>query len=343
MSQQAETPNGPIAQSLRIGFGALRLATFVLALAWLASNIRQVPPEMQAAVLRFGKVVRVQPSGLVTAWPRPFENVELLPGPQRQHSTHIQIGTAAGDSVTDPASALAGEIPAKEVGLFLSGDGGMVLLDISLTWHVAEPIAYHTQAPHVQALLRRLTEAASVSVIGARGLDDILSARGDEDATAEARRAALRGDLQLEINRRLAALERSGGGYGVEVSRVDVTTSLPPAAKFAFDAVLEATQMAEQGRAAAQIDATRAAQAADQQHDQILADARAAAAEKISRAQSMVAEINALRSQASGLDRQTMLDRLYRERIATIINHAGTVTSVDESGASRTILPASQP
>jgi modulator of FtsH protease HflK len=339
---------GPIAQSLRLGFAAVRIGTLALALVWLGSNIRQVPPEMQALVLRFGKVVRVQQAGLVLAWPRPIEQVALLPGPQRQYSAHIAIGTAGGAILTDPASALAGELPPKTAGVYLSGDGGVVLLDITLAWHVADPVAYRTQVGrtqvgHIDAALRRLSEAASVAVIGARGLDDILSARGDADPAAQARRAALRADLAAEINRRLAALARSGGGYGVEISRVDLDALLPPAAKFAFDSVLEASQMAEQGRAAASIDATRAAQAADQQHDKILADARAAAAERVARARSTVAEIDALRAQAAGADRQTMLNRLYRDRIAAILAHAGAVTSVDDGGAARLILPASRP
>ena len=335
-------PTGPVAQSLRLGFSALRLGTVVLALVWLGSGIRAVPPEMQAAVMRFGRLARLHPPGLVLAWPRPFEQVELLPGPARQHDLHVMIGTAGGPAVTDPASAMAGEVPPPAAGLFLSGDGGAVLLDITLTWQVVDPAAYRTQAAHLVPALRRLTEAASVAVVGARGLDDILSARGDADPLAEARRLALRADLRDAINRRLAALADEGGGLGVQIGRVDVTGLLPPAAKFAFDAVLEATQMAEQGRAAAEIDATRAAQAADQQHDQIIAEARADAAERIAAARATVATVAALRAQAAGTDRATMLERLYRERIGGIVAQAGTVTTLDPNGA-RVILPAARP
>ena len=55
-----EEPAGPVAQSLGIGFGVLRLATVALALFWASSNIRQVPPDAQAVVLRFGQVVQVR-------------------------------------------------------------------------------------------------------------------------------------------------------------------------------------------------------------------------------------------------------------------------------------------
>ena len=78
------TLDGPVVQSLRTGFRTLYLATLLLALGWTVSNCRQVPPDSQAVVLRFGQVVRVQPAGLLLAWPRPIEQVALLPAPARQ-------------------------------------------------------------------------------------------------------------------------------------------------------------------------------------------------------------------------------------------------------------------
>ena len=84
----AMTPNarpaGPVAQSLQISFRVLLFGVLLLAGGWCFSNLRQVPPDAQAAVLRFGRVVRVQPAGLLLAWPRPIERVELLPAPARQ-------------------------------------------------------------------------------------------------------------------------------------------------------------------------------------------------------------------------------------------------------------------
>src|SRR6478672_11715583 len=73
-------PDGPVVQSLRIGFRTLYLATLLLALGWTASNCRQVPPDSQIVVRRFGQIVRVQPAGLLLAWPRPIEQVDLLAG-----------------------------------------------------------------------------------------------------------------------------------------------------------------------------------------------------------------------------------------------------------------------
>src|SRR6201999_1877296 len=60
-------PPGPIVQSVRIGFRAIYLATLLLAVVWLFSNIRQISPDSQAVVQRFGRIVRTQSAGLLIA------------------------------------------------------------------------------------------------------------------------------------------------------------------------------------------------------------------------------------------------------------------------------------
>src|SRR3954451_18818376 len=111
-------PHGPVVQSLRIGVRTLYLGTLVLALGWTVSNCRQVPPDSQIVVRRFGQIVRVQPAGLLLAWPRPIEQVDLLPAPARQIELSVtsDVGTGGADTR-------------------LTGDGGAVLLGAKLTWH----------------------------------------------------------------------------------------------------------------------------------------------------------------------------------------------------------------
>src|SRR6185312_4231405 len=79
-------PPGPIAQSVAIGFRVVYVAGLLLLAIWLMSNIRTIPSDSQAVVLRFGRIVRAQEAGLLVAWPRPIERVEVLPGPERQLS-----------------------------------------------------------------------------------------------------------------------------------------------------------------------------------------------------------------------------------------------------------------
>ncbi len=75
---------GPWEQAIRLAFGFLFVAIAVLALAWGASNLRIVPPDARAAVLRLGEVTRIEGPGLLLAWPQPIERVVLLPGSDRQ-------------------------------------------------------------------------------------------------------------------------------------------------------------------------------------------------------------------------------------------------------------------
>jgi membrane protease subunit HflK len=336
-------PDGPVAQSLRIGFGALRAALVLLALGWAASNVRQVPPQSRAVVLRFGEVIRVQTAGLVLAWPRPFEQVDILPGPERQLDLRIVANTPAGQAIIDPASRASGEIPPDSAGTYLTGDGGVVLLDASLTWRITDARAFHLAAAHVEPALRRLFLASAVTVAAGRALDDFMVVGRDRDPAAQARRQAVRGALVQEVNRRLRALQPKEASLGVEATRADVTALLPPAAKFAFDAVLDATQMADQGLAAARTDAARLMQAADQEQDRILAEARANADERVGAARAHVATIVALEQRIDPASRPSLLDQVYRARIAGILKQAGTVNTVDMRGGSRVILPGNQP
>ena len=338
--------DGPVAQSIRIGFRVLQLATLLLALGWLGSNLRQVPPDTQAVVLRFGQVVRVRQAGLVLALPRPLEQVVLLPGAQRQLRLTVDAGLTWGPAMIDPASRASGEVPPATAGVYLTGDGGVVLLDAALTYRVDDAAAYYLAEPHVEPALRRLFLAAAVTVAAGRSMDDFMVVRPEltaSDGQAQAMRAAMRGELVQEVNRRLHALALAGASLGVEVTRADVTALLPPSAKFAFDAVLDATQMAEQGLASARTDATRTQQGADHDRDRIIAEARAAAAETVGAAQSQVAPIVALEQRMDPASRPSLLDQVYRERIVAILKQAGAVTTVDLRGGSRVILPGGHP
>ena len=320
--------SGPVAQSLRITFRVLLLGIFLVAVGWCCSNVRQVPSDSQAAVLRFGRIVRVQPAGLMLAWPRPIEQVELLPAPARQMEMKVVARGAAGGP-----------------GGYLTGDGGQVLLDATLTWRITDPAAYLIARDHVAPALQRLFVAATTGLAAARSIDDFMAVRavGGDDVAVQRQRQAIRGDLERAVNRRLAALAESGAPLGVEVTRADVDALLPEAARPGFDAVLEATQLAEQARASARTDAERTLQSANRERDRLLASARGAAAERVADASVQVAQVTALAGRSAADGRAGMLQQLWRERVATVLQAAGSVVAIDPNGGTRVILPATQP
>ena len=112
-------PPGPIAQSVAIGFRTVYIAAALLGLLWLTSNVREIASDTQAVVLRFGRIVRTQEAGLLIAWPRPIEDVQLLPGPERQLSQNI----ATLPPQTEKSAALVG--PFVALGLQLLAHLGL--------------------------------------------------------------------------------------------------------------------------------------------------------------------------------------------------------------------------
>ncbi|RML51467.1 SPFH domain / Band 7 protein, partial [Pseudomonas syringae pv. maculicola] len=231
--------------------------------------MRQIDPQNRAVVMRFGALERVQNAGLLTAWPQPFEHVVLLPSADRVIERRVETllrspaALKADEIVTLSApmsDALAGS------GFLLTGDAGVVQLDVTVFYKVTDPNAFVLQGDHVLPALDRLVNRSAVALTAARDLDTILVARPEligADSQAAERRERLRGDLVRGINQRLAELNATGMGIGVEVARVDVQSSLPKAAVNAFNAVLTASQQADQAVANARTEAEKLTQTAN--------------------------------------------------------------------------------
>lgn len=340
-ASSAPITDGPVAQAVRIGFMVLYGGLALLALAWLLGNVRQVPPGSQALILRLGRIAGVQQSGLVLALPRPIDRVVLLPGGDRQMELPIVAGTARMPGIEDDVSLSSGMRPPEQAGAYLSGDGGVVLMQATLTWRIADAAAYYVAADHVAPALRRLFLAATTELAARDDLDDIMVVRPEHaaDPTAQARRAAMRADLARAVNDRLHALELADAPLGVEVVRADVDAMLPPPAKSAFDQVLIATQMADQGLAQAQTEAERTRQGAERDRDRILATAHAGAEEWLTAARKQTADILALEQHMDPAARPSLLDQAWRERIGGILHQASVVSAIDPRATSRLIMP----
>lgn len=334
----------PWQQAGRLAFLALYGVTVLAALAWATSNVRQIAPQDRAVVLRMGALDRVQNAGLLLAWPQPFEQVVLLPAADRVIERHIEpllrseqaLKAERLASYVEPLSdALAGS------GYLLTGDAGVVQLDVRAYFKVSDPYAYVLQGEHVLPALDRVVTRSAVALSAARDLDTILVARPEligSDSQAAERRERLRGDLVRGINQQLEALEQAGVSLGIRVERVDVQSSLPTPAVAAFNAVLTASQQADQAVANARTDAAKTAQAATQQADHTVQVAHAQAGERLAKAQAQTATIAGLAQTQPGATDPDLLLRLYRERVPAILHQAGSVTTVDPADSDRLIL-----
>ncbi|MGI4950790.1 MAG: SPFH domain-containing protein [Janthinobacterium lividum] len=341
--EDAPLVKGPVSQSVDIAFRVIFCAVAALAVGWAASNWRQVPADSQAVILRFGRIMAVQGAGLAASWPRPAGDVVLVPGPERLLTTET-ASTAQRAGLEDLFTRASQQAVGDGTGSFLTGDGGVVLLQAAISYRVTDAAAFFLAQAHVEAALRRVFAASALGVASGRTLDDVMVTRPDGDpargAAAEARRQALRGDLVAAMNARLAALAGSGAGLGVTVVRVDPQASLPPAAKIAFDGVLVAGQLAEQGVAAARTDAERTAQAGAREADRLLSAARATAAERVGEARTRAAPVLAIAAGLQPDSRDGVLDQLYRDGMAALLPKVGRLTTIDPADGARVIVPA---
>jgi regulator of protease activity HflC (stomatin/prohibitin superfamily) len=336
---------GPWGQSVALAFRFLFFVVCAIAVAWCVSNIRKVPADSQAVVMRFGSVVRVQGVGLLLAWPEPIEQVVILPSAARQ----IEFRVAALDTGTEPgedaSSFDVSADPRQNAGFLLTGDSNVVHLQATLFYQITDPVAYMVSGPHIAPALQRLFIASAVVVCAGRDLDSILVARPEVAAQAQeaAKRERLRADLVNAVNRRLDDLAAQGVSLGIHVSRVDLAAALPIGAKTAFDDVLTATQNAETDIAVARTKAQISSQQANREKDRILTDATARAEETTSDAQTRTAPIAALAQQAHDPSRTMLLTRLYYDRASALLKKAGHVEAVDPSGSVHVILPGDAP
>jgi regulator of protease activity HflC (stomatin/prohibitin superfamily) len=345
-SMQIERPvvNSPWLQASRLAFLGLYVVTLLAALGWAVSNVRQIDPQNRAVVFRFGELDRVQNAGLLLAWPQPFEQLVLLPSADRVIERHVETllrspTALAADKVTSFATPMSDALAGS--GYLLTGDAGVVQLDVTAYYKVTDPRDFVLQGEHVLPALDRLVNRSAVSLTAARDLDTILVARpelvGSDSQSAE-RRERLRGDLVQGINKRLDELSATGVGLGVEVVRVDVQSSLPAAAVNAFNAVLTASQQADQAVANARTDAEKANQTANQQADRTLQVAHAQASERLAKAQTDTAAVTGLAQSIQNKSDPGLLLRIYRERVPGILKQAGSVTTVDPHDDSRLII-----
>ncbi|SET02331.1 SPFH domain-containing protein [Pseudomonas graminis] len=336
--------NSPWLQASRLAFLGLYVVTLLAALGWAVSNVREIDPQNRAVVFRFGELDRVQNAGLLLAWPQPFEQVVLLPSADRVIERHVETllrspTALAADKITSFATPMSDALAGS--GYLLTGDAGVVQLDVTAYYKVTEPRAFVLQGEHVLPALDRLVNRSAVSLTAARDLDTILVARpelvGSDSQSAE-RRERLRGDLVQGINTQLGELTATGVGLGVEVVRVDVQSSLPAAAVNAFNAVLTASQQADQAVANARTDAEKLNQTANQQADRTLQVAHAQASERLAKAQTDTAAVTGLAMSMQNKSDPGLLLRIYRERVPAILKQAGSVTTVDPRDDSRLII-----
>lgn len=326
--------------SFRLLFGLVGL----LALAWAVTGVSRVAPDSQAVVTRFGQVIRESGPGLLVSWPTPIDRIIVLPSPGRQ----VQFSPEAleiGGSLPPPGDELStgyivNDEARENTWFFLTGDGGIVHLRVTVFYQITDATAYVISADHVEPALRRAVIAAAVSVCASRDMDSILVARPERanDPSYAARRERFRTDLVALINQRLDAMGSARDGLGIRVARTDVVASIPAGAKASFDNVLQVSQQVERALAQARTTAEIRRQSAEQMRAQTLDEARARAQETVSAAKSHSALVLALGKDTT-MSHAMVLDQVYRERIKSLFDVAERVDTVPAGASGRVLVP----
>jgi regulator of protease activity HflC (stomatin/prohibitin superfamily) len=279
------------------------------------------------------------------AFPRPIEEVVIIRG------RDAQIRLASTNDPRPPPSnnlSLANDAAARwNSDFFLTGDGGIVHLDAHIYYRITDPRAYVLSMTHVEPALFRIYGAAALALIARRELDDVMVARperpAEEASRAAEKRQLLNTELVAAMNARLADLVRQDAALGVEISRIDISAALRSQAARAYEEVLTSIQGADQSIAQARTTAARKSQAADQSHDKIIEDAKAAAAERLSQATSQTAEITALADRLKTSSRDALLTQTFNERIGPILKKVGQIAAVDPRQGTRLVIPGNSP
>jgi len=376
MSTAVETPTpslGPGAQAVRLAFWFVVAIALLAAGVWATSNIRRIPADSRAVVMRFGAFVRTQDAGLLVAWPQPFETVLLIPGSARVLEERISSldrdpRARAADPAATTESSQTQQLPLGDVsswgfqtdgstsgnagptlsdalagsGYTLTGDNGVVQLSATLYYRVVDPYSYVLQKERLDSALQRVVAAAVVEVTASRDLDSILVARPEllsTDQQMAVKREQLRGEMAQAVQRHLNALAAAHAGLGIEVARMDVQAQFPAAAVDAFNSVLTSLQTADRNIADARTEAENIRQGAQQSADQILQSAQASATERVATAQAETTTILQLETPLDANSDPGLLARAYRDRIQQILSKAGRVTTIDPHDASSLVLP----
>jgi regulator of protease activity HflC (stomatin/prohibitin superfamily) len=99
-----------------------------------------------------GAALLLLAAGLLLAWPRPLEQVVILPSPDRVLEHHVATLLRSQQALQADRSA-SKENPVSDAlagsGYLLTGDAGVVQLDVRVFYRVVDPYDYVLQRDHI--------------------------------------------------------------------------------------------------------------------------------------------------------------------------------------------------
>lgn len=165
LSEAPSRRGGMAARAVPPKVFSARRALAGVVLLYLASGVYLVPPDRQAVVTRFGRVVerRVLP-GIHYHWPYPVERVDRL---KVRETRRAIIGGEAPDEVLGRLEPFQAQ--------FLTSDQNLVEMRVVAQYSVSEPADFLFRAENVEALVRDAVETELARETARRGVDALMT------------------------------------------------------------------------------------------------------------------------------------------------------------------------
>jgi membrane protease subunit HflK len=288
----------------------LRIIAVVVLLVIASTTWFTIDPEEAGLVMRFGRFVRAEPSGLHLKLPYPIETVVKVPV-ERQLKEEFGFRTEeAGVRTTYSIEELSAE------SLMLTGDLNVAVVEWTAQFRVRDPYKYLFKVRNVRKTFRDMNETVMREVIGDRSVNEVLTVGRQE--------------IAAEVEQQLQALCNQYE-TGIKVEQIVLQDVNPPdAVKPSFNEVNQAQQEREKLINQARADYNQIIPRARGQAQQAIEQAQGFATDRVNRARGdaeLFNQVHAAYQRAPEVTRR----RMYLETMSVIYPKVKRKVILDES------------
>jgi membrane protease subunit HflK len=290
----------------------VRVIVLAVAAALVFTTWFTVEPEEAGVVLRFGRFVRLVPSGLHLKLPYPLETVLKVPV-ERQLKEEFGFRT---QEVERGVRTTYSEEDLSAESLMLTGDLNVAVVEWTAQFRVRDPYKYLFKVRDVRKTFRDMNETVMREVIGDRSVNEVLTVGRQE--------------IAAEVEQQLQAL-CDEYETGIKVEQVVLQDVNPPdAVKPSFNEVNQAQQEREKMINQARADYNQIIPRAKGQALQTLEQAQGFATDRVNRARGdaeLFIQVHAAYQRAPEVTRR----RMYLETMGQIYPKVKRKIVLDDS------------
>ena len=284
-------------------------AVLILVLLGLFSSVYTVQPEERAVVKRFGRVVRIEESGLRFKLPYGIDEQFSVP-------TERVLKEEFGFRTEHPGQRTVYRKTDATVqeSMMLSGDLNVIDVEWVVQYRISDPNRFLHRVRNVPETIRDVSESVMRQAVGNRLGSDVLTVGRVEIA------ALVREEMQSVLD---------SYDMGVQITAVELQDVTPPdPVKPAFNEVNEARQEREQLINEAEKQKNEELYRVEGEAAQIRAEALGYKAERVNTAKGDVARFVAILEQYNSAPEITR-QRLFLETMEEVLKRAGKIYVVD--------------